>query len=63
MIEDFLREAGIDRSRTRIRFYSDHASDLPVFDWADEPVAVNATSSLKTIAVQNGWPLLDWRGS
>lgn len=61
MIEDFLKEAGIDRARTRIRFYSDHASDLPVFAWADEPVAVNAASGLKMIAVQKGWPLLDWR--
>jgi phosphoserine phosphatase len=43
-----------------VRFYSDHASDAPVFEWADEPVAVNPHDRLKRLAAERGWPVEDW---
>ena len=46
--------------RAHVRFYSDHASDAPVFDWADEPVAVNPHERLKRLAETRGWPVEDW---
>src|SRR3546814_5773150 len=44
-VEAFLTKAGIAREAAHIRFYSDHDSDLPIFEWADEPVAVNPSKA------------------
>lgn len=63
MVEDFLRRTGIDRGTAHIRFYSDHASDLPLFELCDEPVAVNPSPKMAAIAAARGWPVLDWRGA
>ena len=53
MIVRWLEHEGL--SRAHVRFYSDHASDVPVFDWADEPVAVNPHNRLLTLARRRGW--------
>jgi HAD superfamily hydrolase (TIGR01490 family) len=58
MIEEWLVAAGL--TRAHVRFYSDHASDAPVFDWSDEPVAVNPHDRLKRLAEARGWPVEDW---
>lgn len=60
-IEAWAAERGIARSDVGVRFYSDHVSDAPVFDWADEPFPVNAHAPLKALAKRRGWPVLDWR--
>ena len=60
MIKDYFQEMGIDRSQVRVRFYSDHFSDRPVFDWADEPIAVNASAALRAHARRHGWQMIDW---
>jgi len=60
MLERWLAEAGIDRAAAHIRFHSDHVSDVPSFEWADEPVAVNPHARLRKLAVARGWPILDW---
>lgn len=61
MILDWMRGAGIAREDTHIRAYSDHVSDAPLLDWADEGFAVNAHGPLKALAGEKGWPELDWR--
>jgi HAD superfamily hydrolase (TIGR01490 family) len=58
MIEAWLGGEGVERAQ--VRFYSDHASDAPVFEWADEPVAVNPHDRLKRLATERGWPVEDW---
>ena len=58
MIKDWLATAQIDRGH--IRFYSDHVSDAPVFDWADEAVAVNPSRGLQSLAERRGWKAEDW---
>ena len=60
MIQEHLATVGLDRSQVRARFYSDHASDLPVFEWADERFAVHASAALRMAAQQRGWPMIDW---
>lgn len=60
LIEAWMDKEGIDRSDTRIRFYSDHVSDAPVLEWADEPFAVNASPKLRRMADRRSWPSLDW---
>jgi HAD superfamily hydrolase (TIGR01490 family) len=58
MIERWLSAEGI--TRAHVRFYSDHASDTPVFEWADEAVAVNPHDRLVWLANQRGWSIEDW---
>ena len=58
MIEDWLKREGITRGH--VRFYSDHASDAPVFDWANEAVAVNPHAPLRALAEARGWRVKDW---
>lgn len=61
MIEAWLTRHGIARDGAHVRFYSDHVSDLPALDWADEAFAVNPHPPLRRIARARGWPILDWR--
>ena len=58
MIARWLEHEGL--TRAHVRFYSDHASDVPLFDWADEPVAVNPHDRLLTLARRRGWRIDDW---
>lgn len=60
MIADWLARTGIDRKAAHIRFYSDHATDQPTFDWVDEQVAVNPHARLRDLAAERGWPVVDW---
>lgn len=60
MIEAWLARQGIARDAAHVRFYSDHVSDAPVLEWADEPVAVNAHGPLRALARRRGWPMFDW---
>jgi HAD superfamily hydrolase (TIGR01490 family) len=58
MIQEWLGNSGL--SRGHVRFYSDHASDAPVFEWADEAVAVNPHDRLAKLAKARGWRQEDW---
>ena len=58
MVEDWLAKSGFERGH--VRFYSDHASDAPVFEWADEAIAVNPHDRLKRLASARGWAVEDW---
>ncbi len=60
MIHRWMSGQEIDRHSVRIRFYSDHASDAPVLEWADEAYAVNAHDKLRRLAAERGWAILDW---
>jgi HAD superfamily hydrolase (TIGR01490 family) len=58
MVATWLDKSGLDRGH--VRFYSDHASDAPVFEWADEAVAVNPHSRLARLAAARGWAVENW---
>ena len=58
MVEYRLAKNGLQRGH--VRFYSDHASDAPVFEWADEAVAVNAHDRLVRLARERGWRVENW---
>ena len=60
-LEAFMASVGIARDAAHIRFWSDHVSDLPVFEFCDEPCAVNPSPKLRAVAAERGWPILDWR--
>jgi HAD superfamily hydrolase (TIGR01490 family) len=59
MVTRWLGKSGLTRGH--VRFYSDHASDAPLFEWADEAVAVNPHDRLAQLAKERGWKIEDWR--
>ena len=40
--------------------YSDHHSDTPLLDWADEAIAVNPTNTLRELATQKKYKIIIW---
>lgn len=60
MIADWVQKSDLLGRHGHVRFYSDHVSDAPAFDWADEPVAVNPHGRLRRLAERRGWPVEDW---
>lgn len=61
MVERWMADQGVARKDVHVRAYSDHVSDAPLLEWADEAFAVNAHGPLEALAQKKGWPLLDWR--
>jgi HAD superfamily hydrolase (TIGR01490 family) len=61
MIEAWMHQAGIARDSVHIRAYSDHVSDAPMLDYADEAVAANPHPPLARLAETRGWTRMDWR--
>lgn len=60
MIRDWVEASGLEGKHGHVRFYSDHVSDRPAFEWADEPVAVNPHWKLRALAYERGWKIEDW---
>jgi HAD superfamily phosphoserine phosphatase-like hydrolase len=60
MIADWVEASGLKGVHGHVRFYSDHVSDQPAFEWADEPVAVNPHGKLRALAEERGWAIEDW---
>ena len=60
MIADWVDRSELKDGHGHVRFYSDHVSDQPAFEWADEPVAVNPHRELRRLAEQQGWRIEDW---
>ncbi|WP_310469037.1 HAD-IB family hydrolase [Sphingomonas sp.] len=60
MIAEWVEKSGLTGKHGHVRFYSDHASDQPAFEWADEPVAVNPHARLARLAKARGWAVEDW---
>ena len=61
MIADWVAASGLKGKQGHVRFYSDHVSDRPAFEWSDEPVAVNPHGKLRRLAEEKGWAIEDWR--
>lgn len=60
MIRDWMAGAGIAREDVHIRAYSDHVSDAPMLEFADEAVAANPHAPLARLAKEKGWRRVDW---
>ncbi|MET0365754.1 MAG: HAD-IB family hydrolase [Sphingobium sp.] len=61
MIHAWMVREGFKRSECHIRAYSDHVSDAPMLDYADEAFAANPHKKLRILAALKNWPVLDWR--
>lgn len=60
-VKDWMAAQGLKRSECHIRAYSDHVSDAPLLEYADEAYATNPHPPLRRMAEANGWVILDWR--
>jgi HAD superfamily hydrolase (TIGR01490 family) len=60
MISDWVERSGLTGRHGHVRFYSDHVTDAPVFEWADEAVAVNPHGRLRVLAESRGWAVENW---
>ena len=61
MILAWMAGGGAARARSAASgSTSDHASDAPVFDWCDVPVAANPSKRLRVMAGLRGWPVVEW---
>lgn len=58
-----MLQAALGNDYGRRIAYSDHVSDLPLLDWADEAgdaVAVNPSPALRRVAEERGLKIVDW---
>ncbi len=60
-IEEWMRAQGYARQNCFVRSYSDHYSDAPLLEYADEAFAVNPHPRLAKLAAEKGWSVIDWR--
>ena len=60
MVRAWMIDRRIERAAAEIRFYSDHVSDAPVFEWCDEPVAVSPSPKLRHLAAKRRWRVEEW---
>lgn len=59
-VQDWLAGLGLSLDGfERCWFYSDSPNDLPLMDVVSDPVATNPSESLRSIAQERGWPILD----
>ncbi|SIN69053.1 HAD-superfamily subfamily IB hydrolase, TIGR01490 [Parasphingorhabdus marina DSM 22363] len=62
-ITAWLEEQGLNRTELHIRAYSDHVSDAPMLQFADEAVATTPSPALRRLATERGWKIVDWSQS
>lgn len=60
MIQAWMVREGIVRADCHVRAYSDHVSDAPMLDFADEAFAANPHAALRALAGERGWPVVEW---
>ena len=59
-IEAWMSEHVAEDEQTDIRAYSDHISDMPMLEFADEAYATNPHPPLRAEAARKGWKIFDW---
>lgn len=58
-VEQWLAGGGRGWNDVETTFYSDSINDLPLLEKVDHPVATNPDDSLRALAQQRGWRILD----
>ena len=58
-VADWLAARGRSFGDVEITFYSDSHNDLPLLEKAQNPVATNPDDTLRAIATQRGWRILE----
>jgi HAD superfamily hydrolase (TIGR01490 family) len=58
-VAQWLAERGLGWGDVDITFYSDSRNDLPLLEKAQHPVATNPDDTLRAVATQRGWAVLE----
>ena len=58
-LERWLAVRGLGWDNVHLTFYSDSPNDLPLLERAQQPVATNPAASLRAVAQERGWRILD----
>jgi phosphoserine phosphatase len=58
-VRELAAERGYDLAQCYA--YSDSSSDLPLLESVGHPSAVNPDRALRRVAVENSWPILEFR--
>jgi len=58
-VADLAREHGLDLVHSFA--YSDSNNDIPLLNSVGNPTAINPDSALRSHAIENGWPIHDFR--
>jgi len=58
-VQQWLAERGLHWDTLETTFYSDSPNDLPLLEQATHPVATNPDDTLRAIAAQRGWRILE----
>lgn len=57
----WLEQNGGKQNWDIVRCYSDHVSDAPMLEMAQQPYAINPHPPLKALAQRKGWRIAQWR--
>lgn len=58
-LQQWLDAQGLDWDGVESTFYSDSRNDLPLLERVNHPVATNPDATLRAVAHERGWPILD----
>ncbi|APW43375.1 HAD family hydrolase [Rhodoferax saidenbachensis] len=58
-VAQWLQQRGLDWGTVHTTFYSDSMNDLPLLERANTPVATNPDATLRALAQERGWRILD----
>jgi len=58
-LQQWLNAQGLDWHDVDSTFYSDSRNDLPLLHRVNHPVATNPDDTLRAVALEKGWPILD----
>ena len=58
-LQQWLISKGLDWADVDTTFYSDSRNDLPLLERVNHPVATNPDHTLRAVALEKGWPILE----
>ena len=58
-LQQWLHDQGLSWDSVETTFYSDSRNDLPLLQRVTHPVATNPDDTLRQVAQDKGWPILD----
>ncbi len=58
-LQQWLTTQGLDWTDVDTTFYSDSRNDLPLLERVNQPVATNPDDTLRAVALEKGWPILE----
>lgn len=58
-VGQWLADQGLGWDQVETTFYSDSPNDLPLLERCDHPVATNPDDTLRRLAAERGWRILD----